>query len=81
MTTAQERPLLGTPLDIAEDSNRDRKARVTFEVGELREGDALAGHRSFDRFRPHCAVPLALGWSATLVLTELRRGRSLALRG
>jgi hypothetical protein len=70
------------PIDIAEDPDRDRKARVTFQVDELREGGAIAGHRSFDRFRPHYAVPFGARMGrATLVLAELRRGRSLTLRG
>src|SRR4029453_4166420 len=70
------------PLDIAEDPDRDRKARVTCKVDELREGGGIAGHRTFDRFRPHCAVPFGARMRRVpLVLVGLRRGRFLTLRG
>ncbi len=38
-------------LDIAEDPDRDRVAAVPAEVDELREGDLVAAHRSFDQPR------------------------------
>ena len=52
------------PLDIAQDPVRDGVAAVTVQVDELREGDLVAPHRSFDQPRSHGRPSsAALGWA------------------